>query len=71
MARKRRTVKRAQPAIRKDDDSKLFAWLATFFLIIGFIIALVTKKDNKYVMFYAKQSLVIFIAWIILGIGAA
>ncbi|MBI3623556.1 DUF4870 domain-containing protein [Candidatus Pacearchaeota archaeon] len=50
---------------KKDDDSKLFAFLATFLSIIGFIIALLVKKDNKYVMFYAKQSLVIFIIFMI------
>jgi uncharacterized membrane protein len=46
-------------------DTKLFAFLATFFSIIGFIIALIAKKENKYVMYYAKQSLVVFIASII------
>jgi len=50
---------------KREDDSKLYAFLATFFSIVGFIIALIAKKDNKYVMFYARQSLVIFIAWII------
>lgn len=48
-------------AQKKDDDSKLFAFLAIFLSIIGFVIALVAKKDNKYVMHYAKQSLVLFI----------
>jgi uncharacterized membrane protein len=46
-------------------DSKTFAFLATFLSIVGFIIALLTKKEDKYVMFYAKQSLVLFIAIII------
>lgn len=50
---------------KKEDDSKLFAFLATFLSVIGFIIALLVKKDNKYVMFYAKQSLIIFIIFII------
>ena len=53
---------------KENDDKKLFAFLATFLSIVGFLIALIAKKDNKYVMFYAKQSLVIFIAAII---GAA
>jgi uncharacterized membrane protein len=53
---------------KKEDDKKLYAFLATFLSIVGFIIALVAKKDDKYVMFYAKQSLVIFIAWIIAAI---
>lgn len=54
---------------KEQDDSKLFAFLAAFLSILGFVIALVAKKDNKYVMFYAKQSLVVFItaviAWIV------
>jgi len=48
------------------DDSKLFAFIATFFTIIGFIIALIIRKENEYVMFYAKQGLVLFIAQLIL-----
>lgn len=56
----------------KKDDKILFAFLATFLSIIGFIIALITKRDDKYVMYYAKHSLVIFIiaciAWVISAI---
>ncbi len=47
------------------DDSKLFAFIVTFFSILGFIIALLGKRDDKYVMFYAKQSLIVFLAYII------
>ena len=54
---------------KKEDDTKLFAFLATFLSIIGFIIALLAKKDNKYIMFYAKQSLIIFIVFVIAIIG--
>ena len=53
---------------KKEDDSKLFAFLATFLSVVGFIIALATKKDNKYVMFYAKQSLIIFIIYVIAAV---
>ena len=53
---------------KKSDDSKLFAFLATFFSIIGFIIALLVKKEDDYVMFYAKQSLVLFIFAVLVGI---
>jgi len=49
---------------QEDDNRTLFAWLATFFTIIGFIIAMVTKKDDKYVMFYAKQGLVLFLVFV-------
>lgn len=50
------------------DDSKLFAFLAIFLSILGFIIALASKKENKYVMYYAKQSLVLFVVSTILYI---
>ena len=50
------------------DDSNLFAFLAVLLSIVGFIIAYAAKKDNKYVMYYAKQSLVLFFAWIILWV---
>ncbi len=50
------------------DERKLFAFLATFLSIIGFIIALIAKKDDEYVMYYAKQSLVIFVIGAIAGI---
>jgi len=56
---------------KKEDDRKLFAFLATFLSIVGFIIALVAKKEDKYVMFYAKQSLIVFIVAIIGSIISA
>lgn len=49
-------------ASREVEEGKIFAFLATFLTIIGFIIVLLTKKDNKYAMYYAKQGLVLFIA---------
>ena len=58
-------MKKEIQSSRKQDDKKLFAFLAAFFTIVGFIIALVLKKEDKYVMFYAKQGLVIFIGWLI------
>lgn len=57
--------KEVKQAAKKEDDSKLFAFLAVFLSILGFIIALLAKKDNKYVMFYAKQSLILFICWVV------
>jgi len=53
---------------KKKDDRILFAFLATFLSIIGFVIALAAKKQDKYVMFYAKQSLVIFIIGAVAGV---
>lgn len=49
----------------KNDDSKIFAFLGVFLTILGFLIAILAKKDNDYVMFYAKQGLVLFIGYII------
>lgn len=56
---------------RDDGDDKLFAFLATFLTIIGFILALLLRRDNEYVMFYAKQGLVLFIIQIIASIVSA
>jgi uncharacterized membrane protein len=68
MAKKKEVKASTSKKTSKQDDSKAYAFLATFLSIIGFIIALLTKKDDKYVMHYAKQSLVLFIAAIIVGI---
>jgi len=53
---------------KKDGDKKLYAFITTFFSIIGFVIAILAWRDDKYVMFYAKQSLVVFIVAVIAGI---
>ena len=52
----------------KTDESKVFAWLATFFTIIGFVIALILKKNDEYVMYYAKQGLILFVGFAVGGI---
>lgn len=49
------------------EDNTLFAWLASFLTIVGFIIALVAKKEDDYVMFYAKHGLILFIGQLIAG----
>ena len=67
MAKKKTSKKQS----KKQEDSKLYAFLATFLSIIGFIIAIIVKKDDKYVMYYAKQSLVIFIMSVVVGIVVA
>ena len=59
----------AKKDIKKEDEKKLYAFLGVFLTVIGFIIALAVKKDDKYVMFYAKQGLVLFIAWMILQVA--
>ena len=50
------------------ENSKLFAFLAVLLSIIGFILAIIVKRDDKYVMFYAKQSLGLFIAWVVVAV---
>ena len=55
---------------KKSGDSKLFAFLATFLTIIGFIIAIILRRDDDYVMFYAKQGLVLFILQIIISLAS-
>lgn len=45
------------------NESVVFAWLATFFTIIGFVIALIVKRDDAYVIYYAKQGLVLFVGF--------
>ena len=50
------------------EEGKAFAFLGVFLTLIGFLIVLLTKKDNKYAMYYAKQGLVLFIAFAVVGI---
>jgi uncharacterized membrane protein len=63
-------AKKAKKEVKKSSggDSKLFAFLAVLLSIIGFVIALVARRDDKYVIYYAKQSLVLFIACLIIGV---
>ncbi|HIH15272.1 MAG: hypothetical protein QT08_C0010G0048 [archaeon GW2011_AR17] len=51
-----------------NDDSKTWAFLGVFLSVIGFIIVLLTKKDDQYAMYYAKHGLIIFVAWLILSL---
>ncbi len=48
-------------------QSKTNAFITAFFSIIGFIIALLAWKKDKYVMHYAKQTLVVFIFAVIVS----
>jgi|SRR3989344_1412322 len=50
---------------KKSQDGKFAAFVTTFLSLIGFIIALLAWRDDKYVMFYAKQSLGVFICALI------
>jgi len=53
---------------KKHEESKVKAWVTAFLSIIGFIIALLAWRDDKYVMFYAKQSFVVFIVAVLAGL---
>jgi uncharacterized membrane protein len=68
MPKKKTKKRKIKKQTKKEQDKTLYAFIATFLSIIGFIITVITKRDDKYVMFYAKQSLVIFIACIIAAI---
>ena len=61
-------VKKVNKKNSKEEDKRLRAFITTFFSLIGFIIALIIWRDDKYTMFYAKQSIVIFGGWVIAGI---
>lgn len=52
----------------KQSDSKLFAFLGVFLTILGFVIVMLTRKKDKYAMYYGKQGLVLFVAWAIISI---
>lgn len=49
-------------------QKKAEAFIASFFTIIGFIIALLAWKKDDYVMFYAKQGLVLGLFYIVISI---
>ncbi|HKL24393.1 MAG TPA: hypothetical protein VJ912_03595 [Candidatus Nanoarchaeia archaeon] len=49
------------------NERQIIAWLSVFLTIIGFLIAILTKKEDKYVMYYARHGLVLFICFFIAG----
>lgn len=59
---------KAPAAKAGSDDSKLFAVLAYLLGIIGFLIVLLAKKEDRFAMFHAKQSLVLSIVALIIWI---
>ncbi len=62
MAKKKVAKKQSRS---RNKDSNFNAFVTTFLSIVGFFIAIILWKNDKYVMHYAKQSLVIFIGIII------
>lgn len=53
--------------LSENDKSKLKAFVASFFTIIGFLIAIIIWREDKYVMYYAKHGLILFIGQLIVG----
>lgn len=68
MAKKHKAKAAHKPSSKDVDEGKIFAFLGVFLTILGFIIVLLAKKENKYAMFYAKQGLVLGIAWVIVWV---
>ena len=64
MAKKKVNKKVERP---KKDESKVRAFVAVFFSIVGFLIALILWRKDKYTMFYASESLVLFIGFLIVS----
>lgn len=58
------------PAAAEVGDGKIFAFLCYLITIIGVLIVLLTKKEDKFAVYHAKQGLVLFITWIIVGVVA-
>jgi uncharacterized membrane protein len=73
MAKKRQVKKErgVNKANNEGDSDKVLAFVTTFLSIIGFVIAILAWKDKKYVMFYAKQSLIVFIVGAVAGVLGA
>ena len=47
------------------EDSKLWAFLAYLLSVIGFLLVMLTRKDDVYARYHAKQSLLLFLASIV------
>ena len=52
-------------AKKSKNDSNLWAFLGVFLGWIGFLIILLTRKEDKFAMFYAKYGLILSIAWVV------
>ena len=58
---KKRTIKR-----KIDGTTKILAFVGVFIPLIGYLINLIIKHDDDYVMYYSKQGLVLFIFGLVL-----
>lgn len=48
------------------DNKKIYAFISCFFTIIGFILAFILWKDDKYIMYYAEHGLILFVGQILI-----
>jgi len=62
----KKSVKKKSGQPKINSETKLLAFLTVLLSILGFILALLIKRNDKYIMYYAKQSLIIFIAVVII-----
>jgi len=53
--------KSAKSSKNSKGESKVWAFLAYLLGIIGFLLVILLKKNDKFAMYHAKQSLVLFI----------
>lgn len=53
--------------LSQEDEKKLFAFLGVLLTVVGFLLAILIKKKDKYVMFYAKQGLILFFVFVIVS----
>jgi uncharacterized membrane protein len=68
---KKVTNKKTAKSFNKKQSSSpslLGAFIATFFSLIGAVISLLIWHKNEYVVFYAKQSLILFLIALVLSI---
>lgn len=49
-------------------ESKLFAFLAYLLGIVGFVLVFLVRRKDKYAMYHAKQSLMLFVAAVIISL---
>ena len=54
--------------IKKVNQNTGRAFVTTFFSIVGFILAILAWRKDRYVMHYAAQSLIVFIIAVIGGV---
>ena len=52
------------------NDDKIFAFISILLGVIGFIIALLARKESKYVMHYAKQSITLIALSILISFAS-